>query len=145
MISRSTTAASFLCFAILLVEAHLSTSFQVHPVNLPLIRSPAPHDQSRRPLRRRRRGRTIDLIIIRSQEDDNDNSPQQSQKELRVGPLGSLEVLAIVMSVFFVATVFFAGDVLFATPTETASSRILLDADEVLQSDFRRIETSVDF
>ena len=80
---------------------------------------------------------------LQSEDDEEMDESIKPRKELRFGPLGSLEVLAIVTSVFFAATVFLAGDVLLATPTQTTQT--VFDADEVLQSDFRRIETSVPF
>jgi hypothetical protein len=87
-----------------------------------------------------RRYNSISISTSLRAADDNDSSP----KEIRLGPLGSLEVLAIVTSLFFVVTVALTGDILFAAPPES-TPRVILDADELLQSDFRRIETSVPF
>jgi hypothetical protein len=75
----------------------------------------------------------------------NNVNHSASRKELQFGPFGSLQVLALVVSLFFSATVFFAGDLLFATPSKDASKVPILDADEVLQKDFARIDSSVPF
>jgi hypothetical protein len=71
--------------------------------------------------------------------------PSAPRKELLFGPLGSLEVLAFVVSLFFTATVLFAGDLLFATPSKYASKVPILNAEEVLQKDFIRNDSSVPF
>ncbi|CAB9526860.1 expressed unknown protein [Seminavis robusta] len=75
------------------------------------------------------------------QPDDNNNSIPQ--KELRIGPFGSLEILAVAVSLFFVASVAVYGDALFAKPA--SNMPVVVDANEVLQSDFVRIESSVPF
>ena len=87
--------------------------------------------------------RSTSSTLRKLQDNNNDNS--NVPKELRVGPLGSLEALAIVTSLFFVATVFGTGDALFATPTGTTTPRPMVDAEQVLQQDFQRMETSVQF
>jgi hypothetical protein len=80
------------------------------------------------------------------QDSTIDHPPDKPQRELRFGPLGSLEVLAILVSVFFVGTVALYGDALFATPTmDSTNTGKILDADEILQSDFNRLDTSVPF
>jgi hypothetical protein len=105
-----------------------------------------PHFQNRQLAVVRKGRRTIRSnfqICLKSQEHNNSaiDDSQQSKKELPL--LGSLEVLAIVVSLFFTATVFLTGDVLLATPSTTPQTKI--NADEMLQSDFSKIETSVHF
>lgn len=66
-------------------------------------------------------------------------------RELRFGPFGSLEVLAIVVALFFAATVFVVGgDTLFVTGTSAAIPPTV-NADEILRQDFVRMDTSVAF
>ena len=78
----------------------------------------------------------------RRRRSENDDTPP---KELRFGPLGSLDLLVIAVSLFFVATVAIVGkDALLATPT-TETLQIKVDADQILQSDFLRNENSVPF
>ena len=80
-------------------------------------------------------------------EDDGEATTDAPKKELRFGPFGSLDVLVIAVSLFFVATVALVGkDALLATPTtETLQQIKVVDADEVLRSDFLRNENSVPF
>jgi hypothetical protein len=69
--------------------------------------------------------------------DNNDPPP---------GFSGSLELLALAVSIFFIATVALSGDNLFATPpTSSESSRVNIDADAVLRDDFERSPSSVQF
>ena len=89
-----------------------------------------------------------DVIVQPSSPKNMDTIPNSDEsnppiKELRWGPLGSLEVLAAVVSLFFAATVFLAGDALFAAPSQSTPPKF--DADEVLRQDFVRMETSVPF
>ena len=56
---------------------------------------------------------------------------------------GSLELLAIAVSIFFVATVTLGGDKLFAAPQPVP--RVIIDADAVLREDFERVSNSVEF
>jgi len=77
----------------------------------------------------------------KSATSEHENAP----RELRLGSMGSLEVLAIAVSLFFVATVLVSGDALFAPTTMTTTSVPKINADEVLQTDFLRNENSVSF
>mgnify|MGYP005854115119 CR=1 FL=1 len=72
------------------------------------------------------------------------NQETTTRKELRFGPLGSLEVLALLVSLFFVGAVATTGDLLFAKPS-TISTIEKVDAEQVLQSDFERMDSSVSF
>jgi hypothetical protein len=83
--------------------------------------------------------------------DDNKAKDLPSPQEASQAPslqfrIGSLEILAIVVSAFFVATVILSDGALFASPSKTSStSRVVLDANEILQQDFSRDASSVIF
>ena len=93
-----------------------------------------------------RRITTFTTTSLRSFNDEDGVTPDIPKKELRFGPFGSLDILVIAVSLFFVATVALVGkDVLLATPTTTETLQIKVDADQILQSDFLRNENSVPF
>jgi hypothetical protein len=81
--------------------------------------------------------------------DTNDETPSAVQPESPFPQfqIGSLEILALIVSAFFVATVSLSNGALFATPPPTATTRtrIVLDADEILRQDFARDTSSVNF
>jgi hypothetical protein len=79
------------------------------------------------------------LLFSSSSPNGNNNEPPPVFS-------GSLELLALAVSLFFIATVALAGDNLFATPpTSSESSRVIIDADAVLRDDFERLPSSVQF
>lgn len=84
----------------------------------------------------------LDSLILHSspQQDDDD-----STKVFDIG--NSLEILALSVSAFFVATLLFVGgDKLFAaSPTTSSSPRVVIDADAVLREDFEKSSTTVLF
>ena len=84
-------------------------------------------------------------LAMRQQLQMEEKNEQPQPRELRLGPLGSLEVLAIVVALFFAVTVFaVGGDTLFVTGTSAAIPSTV-NADEILRQDFVRMETSVAF
>lgn len=100
--------------------------------------------------------------LLASKYDDevsSSSSPEnnnQINQQLNFGGIGSLELLAIATSLFFVLLVAVAGDSLFASPTINAEEQVtttingrqqrkIINADEVLRNDFTRIDTSVEF
>mmetsp|Transcript_7920 Transcript_7920/g.11471 ORF Transcript_7920/g.11471 Transcript_7920/m.11471 type:complete len:133 (+) Transcript_7920:100-498(+) len=54
-----------------------------------------------------------------------------------------VEVMAVLVSIFFVIVVTLLGDQLFATPSTT--SAVIIDADAMLRNDFRQVSSSVEF
>ena len=79
-------------------------------------------------------------LILFSSPQDEDNTEM-----FDVG--NSLEILALSVSAFFVATLLFVGgDKLFAAaPTAPSSPRVVIDADAVLREDFEKSSTTVLF
>lgn len=83
-------------------------------------------------------------------DDTNDETPSSAEQRESLFPqfrIGSIEVLALIVSAFFVATASLSNGALFATPPPTATTRtrIVLDADEILRHDFARDSSSVNF
>ena len=79
-----------------------------------------------------------------SPEDEKKNETKDEASRADVG--SSLEILALSVTVFFFATiVFVGGDKLFATPSPTTSSRVVIDADAILREDFEKSSTTVLF
>ncbi len=61
-------------------------------------------------------------------------------------PSYTLELLAVAVSLFFVATVALTGDKLIVTPPESSSvERVVIDAEALLQAEFDRVSSSVEF
>ena len=103
--------------------------------------------------------REFQLLASNSDKDDVKASSSaennNNQIQLNLGGIGSLELLAIATSLFFVLLVSVFGDSLFAAPTYTPEDqmttvngrkqRAIINADEVLKTDFTRIDTSVEF
>ena len=77
-------------------------------------------------------------------DDDDDDVPQQLLTPPPPFKVGSYEMLSLLVSAFFAATVFLSGGTIFANaPAPTA--RVILDADELLRQDFARDASSVRF
>lgn len=84
---------------------------------------------------------------------ENDTTLNFSNKndngdELMNNPTFSLELLAVVVSLFFVATVaLVGGDKLFVTapPGSPLTERVVIDADALLSEEFDRVSSSVKF
>lgn len=84
------------------------------------------------------------------EEDEADSIPSRNEKTTPSSFLieNSLELMAVAVSLFFIATVAIEGDNLFATPSTMqsgSSSRTIIDPDAVLRQDFERLPTSVEF
>lgn len=79
-------------------------------------------------------------VFLSSQNDENDD------KLPDLAPRGSLELLTLAVSLFFIGTVAVEGDRLFASaPSSSTQSRIVVDPDAVLKEDFERSNSSVQF
>lgn len=78
-------------------------------------------------------------------DDTLTNETTQQKASFPQFRLGSLEILALVVSAFFVATVSLSNGALFASPPTTPRNRVVLDADEILKQDFNRDSSSVTF
>jgi hypothetical protein len=86
---------------------------------------------------------TISALKADSGDDDSNPLSEKQPNPPKTLRVGSLEALAIATSIFFIGIVYFLGDSLFATPSGTIQA--VIDADEVLKSDFVRIDSSVPF
>ena len=74
------------------------------------------------------------------------NNSEYGEGTPDLAPRGSLELLALAVSLFFVATVAVEGDRLFASaPASTSQTRVTIDPDSVLKEDFERSMSSVQF
>jgi len=79
-------------------------------------------------------------ILSSSQNDEN------ADKLPDLAPRGSLELLALAVSLFFIGTVAVEGDHLFSSaPLSTTQPRVAVDPDAVLKEDFERSMSSVQF
>lgn len=76
----------------------------------------------------------LPAFAIHSSPNDNDSSG-------RGGP--PVEIVAVLVSLFFVAVVVLLGDQLFATPP--VSPTAIVDADALLRDEFRQVPSSVEF
>ena len=86
----------------------------------------------------------------REEEEEADSIPSRNEQTTSSSFLidNSLELMAVAVSIFFIATVAIEGDNLFATPSTMqsgSSSRTIIDPDAVLRQDFERLPTSVEF
>lgn len=86
----------------------------------------------------------------REEEEEADSIPSRNEQTTPSSFLidNSLELMAVAVSIFFIATVAIEGDNLFATPSTIqsgSSSRTIIDPDAVLRQDFERVPTSVEF
>ena len=86
----------------------------------------------------------------REEEEEADSIPSRNEQTTPYSFLidNSLELMAVAVSIFFIATVAIEGDNLFATPSTIqsgSSSRTIIDPDAVLRQDFERVPTSVEF
>jgi len=87
----------------------------------------------------------IEELDMMNDDKESNETPSQTQPSLFQFRLGSLEILALVVSAFFVATVAFSDGAIFAPPATTTAPRVVLDADEILKQDFARDSSSVRF
>lgn len=76
----------------------------------------------------------LPAFVIQSSPNDDDSSS-------RGGP--PVEIVAVLVSLFFVAVVALLGDQLFATPP--VSPTTIIDADALLRDEFRQVPSSVEF
>jgi hypothetical protein len=68
------------------------------------------------------------------------------QEEEESFPLiGSLEVLALAVSLFFAASVMLTGDALLPAAPPTSKPLVVIDADALLREDFQREGSSVEY
>jgi hypothetical protein len=90
--------------------------------------------------------RIAELEMAEEQEDDYDEPEPPPPPPPPISfKVGNLEILAILVSAFFAATVALSGGTIFANAPAAPSARIVLDADELLRQDFARDESSVRF
>jgi hypothetical protein len=91
--------------------------------------------------------RISELEMMDDGNDDDDDDDDVLKQLLTPPPpfkVGSYEMLSLLVSAFFAATVFLSGGTIFANaPAPTA--RVILDADELLRQDFARDASSVRF
>ena len=78
------------------------------------------------------------FCALSTEDNNNDNNSNNAPSFV-----GSLELLALVVSMFFIATVSLGGDKIFAAPQPVTS--LVIDADAVLREDFERVLNSADF
>ena len=87
----------------------------------------------------------LSLLFSSSSSPEEDNDDEESRVDIG----NSLEILALSVALFFVASVaFVGGDKLFATPplsTSFGSPRVIIDPDAVLREDFEKSSTAVLF
>ena len=121
---------------------HLTTSFPHCRMNPDLL-SPQENRHPSAILQLQANKQQNQAGLYSKSKDEDDKERKRTRNELRIGPFGSLELIAIVVSLVFLVTVYGAGDALFAKPSPTTTK--IVDADEILQEDFWKSDSPVSF